>query len=202
MRNETMESPNIVIVAGPNGAGKSTAAPSLLRDFLGITEFVNADVFAQGLSAFNPAGAAVQAGRIMLSRMRELADDRKSFAYETTLAARSHANWMQELREAGYQIHLVYLWIRSPDTAVERVAERVRQGGHNIPEDVIRRRYERGLRNLFNIYIPIVDSWVLLDNSDSIGYVTIATQMPGTPIHVSNERLWIRIKEKFLETLL
>lgn len=188
MRNA--ESPHVVIVAGPNGAGKSTAAPALLRDFLGIAEFVNADVIAQGLSAFNPAGTAVQAGRIMLSRIRELADERKSFAYETTLAARSYANWIQELRESGYQVHLVYLWIRSPETAIERVAERVRNGGHHVPEDVVRRRYERGLSNLFNIYMPIVDYWVVLDNSDPDGYQLIASQVRGNSLQIQNESLW------------
>jgi predicted ABC-type ATPase len=195
MRNA--EYPHVVIVAGPNGAGKSTAAPRLLRDYLGITEFVNADVIAQGLSAFNPAGMAMQAGRIMLNRMRELADERKSFACETTLAARSYAIWMQELRASGYKVQLVYLWLRSPETAIERVAERVRNGGHHVPEDVVRRRYERGLDNLFNIYMPIVDSWVILDNSDPSGYLTIATKMPDTPVHIWNESHWDRIKEKF-----
>ena len=114
-----MESPNVVIVAGPNGAGKSTAAPRLLRDYLGISEFVNADVIAQGLSAFNPEGAALQAGRAMLGRIRELSDRRDSFAFETTLAAKSYATFVRELCQSGYQVYLVFLWIPSPAVAIE-----------------------------------------------------------------------------------
>lgn len=118
--------PNLVVLAGPNGAGKSTAAPMLLRGTLGVTEFVNADVIAQGLSAFAPDRVALSAGRIMLRRLQELARQGVSFAFETTLASRSFAPWIRELAQTGYQFHLVFLWLPSADFAVQRVADRVR----------------------------------------------------------------------------
>jgi predicted ABC-type ATPase len=125
--------PSVVILAGPNGAGKSTVAPALLHGALAVNEFVNADVIASGLSAFDPESAAIAAGRVMLSRIRELASQRVNFAFETTLASRSFAPWLRQLATSGYAVHLVYLWLPSADFAVERVAERVRAGGHNVP---------------------------------------------------------------------
>jgi predicted ABC-type ATPase len=189
------DSPNIVIVAGPNGAGKSTAAPQLLRDYLGITEFVNADVIAQGLSAYNPEGAAMQAGRAMLARIRELSERRVSFAFETTLAAKSFAGLVRNCRKNGYQVNLIYLWIRTSDAAIERVAQRVRQGGHFVPSETIVRRFKRGLSNLFNTYMPIVDSWIVLDNSSRDGYQLIASQISGNSPQIHNEPLWNVLKE-------
>jgi predicted ABC-type ATPase len=145
-------SPDVVMLAGPNGAGKSTAAPALLRDILSVNEFVNADVIAQGLSAFEPERAAPAAGRIMLARLRELARQRESFAFETTLASRSFAPWIAGLKsEGGYKFRLVFLWLPSPEAAVARVAERVRAGGHDVPEATIRRRYAAGLKNFFTL---------------------------------------------------
>jgi predicted ABC-type ATPase len=136
----------VVIVAGANGLGKSTSAPPLLRDALEVTEFVNADTIAAGLSAFRPQSVAVAAGRIMLARMRSLAIARENFAFETTLASRSFAPWLRRLREDGYRVHILFLWLRNEELAVRRVAERVRAGGHDVPEDVVR-RYRAGLRN-------------------------------------------------------
>src|SRR3712207_6585578 len=133
--------PKLIAIAGPNGAGKSTLAPFMLRDAYGVTEFVNADTIAQGLSAFSPEAAAFDAGRIMLKRLRDLAARRVNFAFETTLASRSYAAWVSGLRARGYEFNLMLLWLRSPELAVERVRQRVRAGGHNIPESVIRRRY-------------------------------------------------------------
>jgi len=141
--------PNLVVLAGPNGAGKSTAAPALLQGTLGVTEFVNADVIAQGLSAFDPDRVALAAGRIMLRRLQELARQGVSFAFETTLASRSFAPWIRELARTGYLFHLVFLWLPSADFAVQRVANRVRLGGHDVPEMTIRRRYHLGLYNFF-----------------------------------------------------
>ena len=138
------QSPNVVVVAGPNGSGKSTAAPALLRDYLGITKFVNADVIAQGLSAFGSENVAMQAGRVMLERLEDLAGEQLDFAFETTLASRSFAPWLQKLGTAGYRAHLLFLWLPSPEMAVARVASRVQQGGHNVPEDVVIRRYHAG----------------------------------------------------------
>ena len=128
--------PSVVILAGPNGAGKSTVAPALLHGALAVDEFVNADVIASGLSAFDPDSAAIAAGRVMLARIRELASQRVNFAFETTLASRSFAPWLRQLVTSGYSAHLVFLWLPSADFAVDRVAERVRTGGHNVPPRV------------------------------------------------------------------
>ena len=134
--------PYLIVIAGPNAAGKSTAAPGLLDGLLGIEDFVNADVIARGLSAFNPEGAAIQAGRIMLERVRELAAEGKDFAFETTLASRSFAPWIAKLRkEQGYVFRLNYLWIPGPELSIGRIKGRVRDGGHFVPDDVVRRRY-------------------------------------------------------------
>ncbi len=185
----------VVVVAGPNGAGKSTAAPRLLRDTLMVEEFVNADVIASGLSAFRPEGAAVAAGRIMLARMEELAAARRSFAFETTLASRSFAPWLGRLATSGYRTHLLFLWLESAELAVSRVAERVRVGGHDVPEATIRRRYDSGLRNLFSLYLPVVDSWQVLDNSAAPIPGLIAAGSRGAPAEVPDARIWRRILE-------
>ncbi len=156
--------PHIIILAGPNGAGKSTAAPLLVRDTFAVHEFVNADAIAQGLSAFAPERVALEAGKIMLRRLRDLAAARRDFAFETTLASRSFAPWITGLRDSGYRIHLMFLSLPDPGFAIERVAKRVRLGGHAIAEPVIRRRFAAGLRNLFQLYLPAVSSWQLFDN--------------------------------------
>ncbi|MCW5775146.1 MAG: AAA family ATPase [Phycisphaeraceae bacterium] len=159
--------PSVVILAGPNGAGKTTAAPFVLRDALGVDEFVNADDIARGLSGFAPERSAVAAGRIMLARMGELAGVRATFAFETTLATRSYAPWLARLRRAGYRVTLLFLFLPSPELAIERVRGRVAEGGHDVPEAVVRRRYERGLRNLWNLYLPLADDWSVYDNAGS-----------------------------------
>lgn len=133
--------PNSIGIADPNGAGKSTLAPFLLPELFGVTDYVNADTIAQGLSAFNPEGAALEVGRIMLGRLRELAAQRKDFAFETTLASRWYAGWIKELIENGYEFHLLFIRLASPEIALERVAERVRSGGHQVPELTVRRRF-------------------------------------------------------------
>lgn len=158
--------PDVVVIAGPNGAGKSTFAPDLLRDTLQIFEYVNADTIAQGLSAYAPESAAFMAGRIMLSRMKGLAAQNVDFAFETTLATRSYARWLKQLQlTEKYFVHVVFLWLETPDLAIKRVAARVKDGGHDIPIPTIRRRYDRGIKNFFQIYRPIADSWQLFDAS-------------------------------------
>ena len=160
-----MSSPAVVALAGPNGAGKSTTGPPLLKETLGVTQFVNADLIAEGLAAFDPAGAAVTAGKVMLSRINDLASGRSTFAFETTLAGRSYARWLPELIQQGYQFHIVFLWLPSPEFALERVEDRVRRGGHPVPERTVRRRFHAGLKNLFSLYQPIAATWRILDNS-------------------------------------
>ena len=181
--------PSVVILAGPNGAGKSTAAPALLEGTLAVNEFVNADVIARDLSAGDPDSAAIAAGRVMLARLRELAGQRVSFAFETTLASRTFAPWLRDLRASGYDVQLVFLWLPSADFAVERVADRVRSGGHDVPEDTVRRRYRAGLRNFFNLYEPVASAWRLYDSSDLV-HRLIAEGLETQPPKVYDEAAW------------
>jgi predicted ABC-type ATPase len=183
----------VVVLAGPNGAGKSTSAPSILKDALGVDEFVNADVIARGLSGFEPERAGLAAGRIMLARLRELARQRSSFAFETTLASRSFAPWIADLMRTGYQFHLVFLWLPHPDLAVARVVARVRDGGHDVPEATIRRRYEAGLSNFFRLYQPMATTWEFWDNSTESGLAPIAFGAGNATFKVSDP-VWERIK--------
>jgi predicted ABC-type ATPase len=184
--------PHLVVLAGPNGAGKSTAAPALLRGTLGVTEFVNADVIAQGLSAFEPERVAIRAGRVMLARLKQLAAERADFAFETTLASRSFAPWIKQLTSDGYAFHLVFLWLDSPDTALARVAERVRSGGHGIPEEVVRRRFLRGITNFFDLYRPLAKTWRVF-NSSMAPPELIAFGGQGIRESVQDRELWDRI---------
>jgi predicted ABC-type ATPase len=159
------KTPHVIILAGPNGAGKFTSAPVLLRDTLAVDEFVNADAIAQGLSAFRPESVALEAGRIMLKRLEELAGKRAGFAFETVLASRTFVPWLKRLTATGYKCHLIFLTLPDADTAISRVASRVLLGGHHVPASDIRRRFESGLRNLFNLYMPVAASWHIFGNS-------------------------------------
>jgi predicted ABC-type ATPase len=189
------ERPLVVLLAGPNGAGKSTSAAQLLRGVLAVEEFVNADTIARGLSAYRPEGAAVAAGRVMLERLRFLAAVRRDFAFETTLAGLGHGQWLRQLRSSGYRSHLVFLALPSAALAVARVAARVREGGHDVPEHVVRRRYEAGLRNLFEAYILAVDAWQVYDNSDLSGPRLIASGGAGTRPVITDPEAWNGLKE-------
>ena len=157
----TEQQPHIIVIAGPNGSGKSTTAPSLLKGTLGVTEFVNADVIAEGLSAFHPEGAAFHAGRVMLERIHLLAKERVDFAFETTLASRTFAPWIKELKQTGYFFHLVFLWLSNEEFAIARVTERVRMGGHNVPEETISRRYNKGM-NTFSSFLHAIGGYMAL----------------------------------------
>lgn len=160
-----MATPHCLVLGGPNGAGKSTLAPVLLSRAVGIRHFVNADVIARGLSGFAPEAAALEAGKTMLRRLDELAARRESFAFESTLSARSFAPWLQKLRESGYHVAIGFVWIASVDLAIQRVAHRVRLGGHGIPPDDIRRRYGRCIANFHELYRPLADTWEVYDNT-------------------------------------
>lgn len=187
----------VIAIAGPNGAGKSTLAPALLRDMFGLMEYVNADTIAHGLSAFRPERAAFTAGRVMLQRMRALANRRESFAFESTLASRSYMRWINELRREGYDFHLLFLWLSSPDLAVARVSERVRLGGHDVPEEVIRRRYLKGIKNFFSLYQALADTWAIYDNSVSEKPLLIAKGSRRSIHVVFQEERW----DKFCEAI-
>jgi predicted ABC-type ATPase len=160
-----MMSPRVAVIAGINGAGKTTASRDILQRVLKIPTFVNADTIARGLSAFDPEAEAVRAGRVMLDWLDELAQARRDFAFETTLAARSYAGWLAGLKARGYEVHLYYFWLDSPDTAIARVAVRVQAGGHHIPEATIRQRYSKSTRNFFELYRPLCNAWRVYDNS-------------------------------------
>lgn len=175
-RQSYMDNLNLYIIAGCNGAGKTTASLSVLPEVLNCEEFVNADEIAKGLSPFHPEEVAIEAGKLMLGRIEYLILHRRSFAIETTLASRSYSNLVRKAKEAGFTVSLLYFWLPSPEMAEERVAARVASGGHNIPKEVIHRRYWLGLRNLFEIFSPIVDYWSMYDNS-----------LEQIPIVVNNE---------------
>jgi predicted ABC-type ATPase len=157
--------PKIVIIAGPNGAGKTTFAEEFLVKEAGFPEFINADFIARGLSPFAPEKAALQAGKVMLGEIARRVNSKKSFAFETTLSGRNYARRIPRWRKAGYHVQLIFLSLPTVDLAVERVKARVSQGGHHIPEQVVRRRFAAGLRNLELIYRDLVDSWIVYDNS-------------------------------------
>lgn len=170
--------PTLYIIAGPNGAGKTTFARRFLAGENSIFEFVNADSIAQGLAPYEPEKAAVAAGRLMLTKLRELFDRRESFAFETTLSGRAYRLLLAEMKAAGYRIELDFLWLPEPEQSISRVARRVVAGGHHIPEEVIRRRHAKGLRNLFQVYRPLLDRWTLYENTDSRA-LTIAQEESG-----------------------
>ncbi|MEO6192951.1 MAG: zeta toxin family protein [Thermoanaerobaculia bacterium] len=157
--------PNLYIVAGPNGAGKSTFARLFLPDYADCREFVNADLIAAGLSPFNPESLAIEAGRLMLGRIETLARSRVNFGFETTLAGRGYVPLLRRLRSEGYRIHLFFLWLPDPQLALARVYERVLSGGHFVPEEVVRRRFSRGLANFFHRYESLLDTYLVFDSS-------------------------------------
>lgn len=172
-----MAQPTLYIIAGCNGAGKTTASMVVLPEILQSKEFVNADEIAKGLSPFNPEKVAIQAGKLMLERIDYLLDRNISFAIETTLATRSYQTLVKRAKSKGYMVILLFFWLPSPEMAESRVAERVMSGGHSIPIPVIHRRYWLGLKNLFDIFIPVVDRWSIYDNSNSMTPIAIANKI-------------------------
>ena len=157
--------PNLYIIAGPNGSGKTTFVKRFLPFYAHCLNFVNADLIASGLSPFSPGMAAVKAGKLMLEEIEKFRRQRADFAVETTLAGRAYLKLLKEMREEGYKIHLFFLWLRTPELALRRVRERVSMGGHDVPAETILRRCNRGVYNLFKLYQPLLDSWMLFDNS-------------------------------------
>jgi predicted ABC-type ATPase len=184
-----MTQPNLVIMAGPNGAGKSTLAPAIVNATLGIRHYVNADTLARGLSAFDVDEMALKAGKIMLEHLHDLAAARVHFAFETTLASRTFAPWLRELKKTGYQVYLFYIWVPAVEVSIGRVRERVLLGGHGIPEETIRRRYRRGLDNFFRLYQPLVDGWQFYANDNPTEPKLIA-EGAGTLERVKDIDLW------------
>lgn len=177
--------PNIYIIAGCNGAGKTTASYTVLPEVLHCTEFVNADNIAKGLSPFNVEGVAIDAARIMLTRIEELLLQKVDFAFETTLASKSYISLIKRAKQLGYEVHLIFFWLNSIELARERVKQRVQNGGHNIPQEIIERRYKAGIVNLNKLYINFVDTWMIYDNSGN-RHELIAEKMIGEGKKVYN----------------
>lgn len=180
--------PNVVVIAGPNGAGKSTLAPSLLKDIFGSIEFVNADIIAAG------GTTEIEAGKQMLRRLKELSDRRESFSFETTLSGRGYAKFLKRLQSIGYTVQIAFLWLPDIELSIQRVAERVRNGGHDIPEGAIKRRFSRGKRNFLKTYLPLADVWRVYDASaEEPKLVGFSDKIDGETI--VDKALWERITE-------
>lgn len=184
------------MIGGPNGAGKTTASMVLLPKYLEVFEFVNADEIAHGINPLRSETAQITAGRIMIERINDLINTRKSFAFETTCAGQHHLETLQKCRDAGYTVNLVFYWLPSEEMAIQRVKYRVQQGGHDIPEATIRRRYKAGLHNLIHRYLPMVDTALVLDNSNTIGndaWSLIAEKTTPDNLRIINTTLWQHI---------
>ncbi len=187
--------PNLYIISGCNGAGKTTASYTILPEMLNCKEFVNSDEIAKGLSPFNASAmaVAVEASRIMYKRVRELISVSETFALETTLASRSIAKLVKNAQAEGYYVSLLYFWLNTPDLAVERVKLRVKAGGHHVNEPTVRRRYRTGIANLFDLYIPICDHWMITDNSLS-PMAIIAKGFRNGEKEIYNETIYNKLK--------
>ena len=188
-----MEEKNLFIIAGCNGAGKTTASFTILPEILDCKEFVNADEIAKGLSPFQPEKVSFEAGRIMLNRINELLSENRNFAFETTLSTRSYKNKIAEAKEREYRVTLLFFWLQSIDLAKERVKTRVFEGGHNIEPKVIETRYLKGIKNLFNIYLPIVDGALIFDNSDGKHELIADKKIDGI-LNIINEEKYNLLK--------
>jgi predicted ABC-type ATPase len=187
--------PNLYIIAGCNGAGKTTASYTVLPEILHCKEFINADEIARGLSPFQPEKAAIAAGRIMLERIDQLLNLKIDFAIETTLTTKSYINTIKAARQKGYTITLLYFWLNNVELAIERVKLRVKSGGHNITEAVIRRRYKNGMANLVNIFIGHCNNWVIINNSEK-NFTFIAEGEEGSDYSITkvyDDNIWKKI---------
>jgi predicted ABC-type ATPase len=189
--------PDVFMIGGANGAGKTTVALTLLPKYLDVYEFVNADEIARGINRVRPETANLAAGRTMIGRINDLIAARKNFAFETTCSGQHHLKTLIRCKQAGYTITLIFLWLPSADMAVQRVTQRVKQGGHPIPEEVIRRRYAGGLRNMVKIYLPTAEKALIIDNSGKIliskDYPVIAEKTAGN-FTVFDEAIWQQIE--------
>lgn len=186
---------NLYIIAGCNGAGKTTASYTILPEILHCNEFINADEIAKGLSPFRPENASIQAGRLMLARIKQLLHSGEDFAFETTLSTKSYRNLILDAKSKGYMVKILFFYLNSPDLAVKRVEIRVKEGGHHIPEDIIRRRYENGLKNFYTIFCPIVNQWMFIENSGS-PYTLIAQKTPKGEL-IYNNQIWDALKNEY-----
>ena len=195
MADKQTRLPNLYIISGCNGAGKTTASFTILPEMLNCKEFVNADEIAKGISPFQPESVSFHAGRIMLERIEELISNGVDFAFETTLTTLSYLNTIKLAKEKGYSVSLLFFWLNDVNLAIERVKTRVIEGGHNIPEDVIKRRYLRGIHNLSSKFISLCDFWIIIDNSsESFNFVAEGQGLFDIMIH--NDQVWKRIQNQ------
>ncbi len=188
--------PQLFILSGCNGAGKTTAAKVLLPEYFGGIEFVNADIIAAQLNPQNPESVSFQAGRIMLERVEVLLNETVSFALETTLATKSYVGLTKKAQSLGYEVVLVYFWLESYEMALKRVAKRVSEGGHFIPDEDVKRRYEGGIRNLVDLFVPIVNRWSVYDNSDYTlkNSQLIAQNRADGSVIIHNQEIWSKLQ--------
>jgi predicted ABC-type ATPase len=191
-----MADKNLYIIAGCNGAGKTTASFTILPEIIECKEFVNADEIAKGLSPFQPEKVAFEAGRIMLNRIAELLDYKESFAFETTLSSVTYKQKIEEAKEKGFTVTLLFFWLQNVELAKERVKIRVSEGGHNIETDVIERRYLKGIKNLFNVYLPIVDGALIFDNSFG-KHILIARKIIGCDLEIIDSSKFTLLKKYY-----
>jgi predicted ABC-type ATPase len=185
--------PRLYIISGCNGSGKTTATYTLLPEMLECREFVNSDEFAKSLSPFDPSAASISASRYMLLKIKYLLSKNADFSIETTLATRSLEKTIRQAKDQGYHITVLYFWLSSPELAINRVKDRVAAGGHNIPEETIRRRYYMGLHYFFNIYVPLCDRWVLADNSTAP--FSVIAEGTGPVLLIKDNEKYRHIKE-------
>ena len=185
---------DIFIIAGPNGAGKTTASYTILPEILGIRQFVNADEIAKGLSPFNPGSVAIQSGRIMLSRIKELLKKEEDFAFETTLSTKSYVNLIKDAQKSNRRVKIIFFFLDSPELAIERVKTRVSEGGHFIPEDVVKRRYYKGIQNFKNRYMGLVDEWIVFDNSGNT-LIFVGECSKDKRIIIHDKEVWRKIQQ-------
>ena len=191
-----MQHPNLYIIAGPNGAGKTTAAYNLLPEVLHCPNFVNADEIARGLSPFAPELVPLQAGRIMLQRIDELLPQKVDFAIETTLATRSYVHLVRRAQALGYKVHLIFFYLENEEQAIARVAQRVSNGGHGIPEVDIRRRFTRGIYNLIHLYMPICDSVLVYNNMKTPAQLVARKKNQAEDVNVVEYEMWNQLIQK------
>jgi predicted ABC-type ATPase len=187
----------IYIIAGCNGAGKTTASFTILPDILDCREFVNADEIARGLSPFQPESVSFEAGRIMLKRICDLMNEGKNFAFETTLATKSYKERVEFAQAMGYNVVLLFFWLRNVELAKERVKTRVLEGGHNVEEMVIERRYYRGIVNLFDLFLPLSDEAMVFDNSEGLPILIAEKSQRESSLTINNQELFKKLKEQY-----
>lgn len=185
--------PSLYIIAGCNGAGKTTASLTVLPEMLNCQEFLNADEIAKGLSPINPERAKIDAGRIMLQKIDKLMYSKHDFAFEATLSSKNFVETIRKAKENGYMTTLIFFWLDSPDLAIARVKTRVQEGGHDVPNQVVIRRYFAGLKNLFDLYIPLCDYWMIFDKS-KLASELIAEGYTFKDMDIKNYSIFAKIK--------